>query len=119
MIDINLLKDSMIKLIGSVDTTNEIMINGIECFQNKQKTIIQVNNIEDAKSILANQFILLEQFNPYSVMMKQIFNEYPYLVLLKEELDLPYPNKFYYKKELPLIIEYDDYCFIIDKIKIN
>lgn len=109
---IGILNDSLLKIIGSVDTKDQTMINGIECLRNKHGTVFKVDNLGEAELFLAEKFPLLDRFYPDGIMMKKIFKEYPFMVLLKNELNLDYPDCFHYQYKEPLVIEYKDCCYI-------
>ena len=57
---VEMLNNSLLKIIGSVDTTEEYVINGVSCLKNNRGTVLKVDNLDDAKLILGEEFANLD-----------------------------------------------------------
>lgn len=105
------------KMMGEIEPTRHDKINDIECLANEKNTILQVETLQEAFELLGSDAKAIQKWYPDGLTMKKWIKEYPFLVFLKDKLNLPMPDMWYYGKEKPLVIEYHDKCYIISPVK--
>ena len=109
-----------LKAIGSVATNEEIEENGMIYYKNKYNSIFKFDDFEDTKQFIGNDFEILDKYDFVDrLIMEKIFKEYPFLVLLKQEINLPFPNNMYYLESKDMIIEYEKSCYVIKPTSIK
>ncbi len=108
-----IIDNTLAKLIGDVNPNKTAMINQKACLINRQNTIIRCNNIEDVQTILGKDFPPLQKWIPDPVMRRSLLKQYPFLVMLSNQLKLDNPVMWYQAKGKPLVVEYPDKFYIV------
>ena len=81
--------------------------NGV--FVNELNTILMGGNIEDLRHFKA--FRCCKKCTEIDCDILDV--KYPHFIRLKEALNLDTPKAYYYAKDLPLFVEYDNRAFLI------